>query len=306
MTRRLAIGALLLGCAHARTPEQKAMMARGDCAELLEAADAARAGEDNRLAADLAAACTKDKLASLMDGSAPAQALLWCGRARAARQPGCDHRQVIELTQKLLPHVTIGPPDETIRPDPMLAAALQQLGKDLNIAWDGEDPDVIVGKLTVTLDHLTSATVASVVDAKGGKQRVPATQHRFVARAQAQVELGEKTRMLHASEEARDSTWEASARLAVPAKFAPVVPATDDLKQRAVLAWLRALGKALAAEPPEDISADDDKGCVAYGLALNIASGNSLAAARGLGEPEKVASCEKLLGEPPGAGIPVP
>ena len=281
-------------------------MARGDCAELLKAADAARADGLQGLADDLAAACDKDKLAALVDRSSPAQALLWCGRARAAKQPGCEHQQVIELTQKLLPRVTIGPPDDSMQAEPLLAAALGQLGKELNLAWDAEDPDVIVGKLTVTLDHFTSPTMAAVVDGKGGKQRVPATQHRFVARAQAQVELGEKTRMLHAAEEARDNTWDASPRFAVQAKFSPVVPATDDLKQRAVLSWLRALGKALAAEPPEDIAVDDDRGCVAYGLALNIASGNALAAARGLGEPAKVAACEELLGEPPGAGIPVP
>jgi hypothetical protein len=304
--RPLAICALLLACAHVRTPEQKAMVKRGDCAELLRAADAARADGDGGLAAELAAACPQDRLLTLIDAASPAQALLWCGRATAAQHKGCGGQRVIDLTGKLGPHLTLGPPDEAAEPDPMLAAALEQLGKELNLEWEAEDPDVIVGKLTVTLDHLTFPTVATVADAKGGKQRVPATQHRFVARVEAQVELADKTRTLHATEEERDNTWEAAPRLSVAAKFEPSVPSSDDLKKRAVVAWLRVLARALAAEPPEDVDVEDDKGCVAYGLALNIAAGNPLAAAQGLGDPDKVSACEKLLGEPPGAGIPVP
>jgi hypothetical protein len=185
-------------------------------------------------------------------------------------------------------------------------AALDQIGPELNLSWDAAAPEVIVGKLSVTLDHVETPAVAVVVDAKAQKQRVPATQHRFVARAEAQVSLGDKTRTLHATEEARDSTWEAAPKLAVPAKLQPTVPPPDDLKQRAVLAFLRTLSKALAAEPPEGVSVADDKGCVAYGLSLNLTSGNPKAAAMGQGDPAKVAACERLLGEPPGAGIPVP
>ena len=281
------------------------MLGRHDCTELLKAADAARADDENRMARELAAACPAEKLVALADASTPAQALLWCGRARAAQQKGCDSARVESFMQRLKPHLTLGPP-EPAPPEPLLANALAQLGSELDLRWDADDPDVIVGKLTVTMDHLTNPTVASIVSANGAKQRVPATQHRFVARAEAQVELGEKTRTLHASEEARDATWDASPKLAVAAKFVPAVPPADELKQRAVLSWLRALARALAAEPPEDIDVTDDASCVAYGLALNINTGNPLAAARGLGEPDKIATCETLLGEPPGAGIPVP
>src|SRR5262245_50528149 len=201
--------AVLFACAHARTPEQQAMIKRGDCAELLRAADAARAQGQPDAASDLAAACATDKLMALTQSEPPAQALLWCGRAAAAGQKGCDAQRVSELAAKLNPHLTLGPPDAQTQPDPLFAWALDQIGKDLNLSWNAEQPDVIVGKLSVTLDHSTGATVATVPDAKGGKQRVPATQHRFLARAEAQVELGEKTRVLHAAEEARDATWEA-------------------------------------------------------------------------------------------------
>ena len=78
------------------------------------------------------------------------------------------------------------------------------------------------------------------------------------------------------------------------------------MKKRAVLSWLRALAKSIAAAPPEGIDASDAKGCVAYGLSLNLAAGDPSAAASGAGDPEKVAACEKILGEPVGAGIPVP
>ncbi len=86
-----------------------------------------------------------------------------------------------------------------------------------------------------------------VLHAKGNKQRVPATQHRFVARAEAQVELSGKTRTLRASEEVRDVTWEAAPKLAVAAKFDPSVPPPDELKKHAALAFLRTLARALAA-----------------------------------------------------------
>jgi hypothetical protein len=297
----------LLGCAHARTAAELAMMQRGDCAELLKAADAARAGGGGGLAGDLANACPAEKLAALVDRSEPAEALLWCGRARAALpEKGCDPKRVSELAAKLNPRLTLGPPDPAAPPDPLLGYALDQLGKDLNLGWDAENPDVIVGKLSVTVDHTVNGVLATVTDAKGRKQRVPAVQHRFVARAEGQVELAGKTRTLRASEEERDMTWDAAPKLAVPARFEPQVPATDELNKRAALAWLRALAKALAAAPPENIDVADVKGCVAYGLSLNLNSGDAGAAASGAGDPAKIAACEKLLGEPAGAGIPVP
>src|SRR5438270_884820 len=179
----------MLACAHGRSAEQKALLERADCAELLRAADAARAAGDPDLAADLAAACPQDRLSALLDRSPPAEALLWCGRARAALlKPACEAGRVSALA----------------------------------------------------------------------------------------------------------------------AKFEPAVPAPEELKKRAALAWLRNLAKALAASPPENVDLSDVKGCVAYGFSLNLAAGDPGAAAAGLGEPAKVAACEKLLGEPAGAGIPVP
>jgi hypothetical protein len=298
--------ALLLACAHARTPAQQAMIQRGDCAELLLAADAARASQQPELATALATACSADKLSELTDKSAPEQGLLWCGRAAAAGAKGCEPLRVAELASRLNPRLTLGPPDASTPPDPLLGAALEQIGKDLNLSWDAQEPDVIVGKLSVTVDHATSSATASVADAKGKQVRVPATLHRFVAKAEAQVELGTKTRTLRAQDEARDTTWEASPRQAVAARFEPSVPPEAELKKRAAVAWLRALAKALAASPPEGVDVNDAKGCVAYGLSLNLNSGDPGAAARGAGEPAKIAACEKLLGEPAGAGIPVP
>jgi hypothetical protein len=307
VSRTLAIlSGVLLACAHAAMPEHQALVRRGDCAEVLRAADGARARGEGDLAAELAGACAPDRLNALVEASTPAQALLWCGRAAAAQQKGCDPTLVAQLGARLHPHLTIGPPDEGTAPDPQLAAALDQLGPELNLSWSPNDPDVIVGKLTVSLDHVTTATSTTVVDAKGGNQRVPAVQHRFVARAEAQVGLGGKTRVLRATEEVRDFTWDAAPRQAVEAKFEPTVPAGEDLKKRAVLGWVRALAKALAAVPPEAVDVSDDRGCVAYGLSLNLSSGDPAAAASGAGDPAKIAACEKLLGEPPGAGIPVP
>jgi len=298
--------AMLLACAHARPPAVQAAMARGDCAEPLREADSARAGGDPGLASDLASACAPAKLAALVQASPPAQALLWCGRSEAAGQKGCDKQLVAELTGRLHAHLTIGPPDESMAPDPLLAWALGQLGNDLNLSWQAEDPDVIVGKLVVTLEHVTGRTSALVANAKGKEERVAAIQHQFVARAEAQVELAGKTRTLRASEEARDTTWDASPQLLVAAKFEPVVPAEDELKKSATLAFVRTLAKALAAAPPEAVDVSDEKGCVAYGLSLNLTAGDPAAARNGEGEPGKIAACEKLLGEPAGAGIPVP
>ena len=308
MTRTLAILAavLLLACTHQKTPEQHALMQRGDCAQLLREADAARAQGVGEIAAELAAACPADGLTALVDKSTPAQALLWCGRAAAAGQKGCSAETISQLASRLNPHVTIGPADETTPPHPLLSAALAQLGGELNLAWAAKDPDVIVGKLTVSLDHVTSSTVATVPDAKGENQRVPAVQHRFVARAEGQVGLAGKTRTVRAQEEVRDFTWDALPQKAVAAKFEPITPGSEELQKRAVLGWVRNLAKALAASPPEAVDVSDEKGCVAYGLSLNLTSGDPGAAANGAGDPAKVAACEKLLGEPAGAGIPVP
>jgi len=54
------------------------------------------------------------------------------------------------------------------------------------------------------------------------------------------------------------------------------------------------------------VDVDDDRGCIAYGLALNSSAGDENAAAQGQGDSDRIAACEKLLGLPPGAGIPVP
>ena len=120
------------------------------------------------------------------------------------------------------------------------------------------------------------------------------------------MELSGKTRTLRAGEEARDLTWDASPALAVAAKFQAQIPSDSEMKERAVRSWVRALAKAVAAAPPEGIDAADAKGCVAYGLSLNLAAGDPVAAANGAGDPDKVSACEKILGEPAGAGIPVP
>src|SRR5258708_17761656 len=126
VTRTLAILAgVLLACAHKPTPEQQAKMKRGDCAELLLAADAARAQGKSDLAADLAGACTPECLDKLVHQATPAQALLWCGRAAAARHKGCETKQVAQLAGQLRPRISIGPADELMQPDPRLASALQ-------------------------------------------------------------------------------------------------------------------------------------------------------------------------------------
>jgi hypothetical protein len=295
-----------LACAHARTPEQRAMMSRKDCRELLLAADQARADGDPGLASDLARSCEKDQHSRLVAQATPAQGLLLCGRAAAAGQTRCDARTLDDLKSKLQPRLTLGPPDETIPIDPLIALALEMVGGELNLSWNGSDPDVVIGKLNVSIEHVTSNTVATVEDVKGNKQHIPATQHRFVAKAACQVELGDKTRVLRAQDESRDMTWNAPPRYRVPARPQPQVPGEDELKQRAALAWVRVLGKALAMNPPETVDLDDDKGCVAYGLALNQSAGDDGAAAQGLGDADRVAACERLLGEPTGAGIPVP
>lgn len=301
---------LLLGCAHKRTPAAQALVARGDCRELLQAADAARAQANLDAASDLAQACSQDKLAALVAAAPPEQALLWCGRKGAAQQgsdkPACDAKTVSELAGRLRPRLRVGPADSSAPPDPVLSAAIGELAQETNLLYDAAAPEVFVGRLSLSVDHGTSATLALAPDARGKNQRVPGTQHRFVARAEAQVELSGKTRVLRASDEARDTTWEAAPKLAVAARFEPAVPPVDELRHRAALAWVRALAKALAAAPPEGIEPTDARGCVAYGLSLNLGSGDPFAAAAGRGDPAKIAACETLLGEPAGAGIPVP
>jgi hypothetical protein len=295
-----------LACGHARTPQQRALIQRADCKELIAAADAARVSGELELATDLAKACPKEQLNKLVEGSSPAQALLLCGRTAAAGHRMCEPLTVADLKARLQPHLTLGPPDAQMGIDPLIAHALQTLGNELNLSWNGTDPDVVVGKLVVSIEHVTNGTIATVPDSRGRSQHVPATQHRFVARAACQVELGEKTRTLRAQDETRDLTWQALPRVAVAPKNEPVVPADDELKKRAAVAWLRLLGRALSANPPETVDVDDDKGCVAYGLALNASAGDENAAAQGQGDSDRIAACEKLLGLPPGAGIPVP
>jgi hypothetical protein len=298
----------LSACAHSLTAEQETVVRRGDCAELLRAADAARAQDRGGLASTFANACSQPGLDTLVASAPdPAQALLWCGRAKAAQAAAtCDPAQIASLASQLHPRVTIGPPESGMTPDPELAAALAELGPQYNLQWDAENPDVIVGRLSIAVDHATSSTIALVPDASGAKQRVTATQHRFVARAQGEVDLSGRTRVLRATEEVRDVTWPAAPKMSVAAKFDPQVPPEAELKRRAALAWMKTLVKALAAAPPEAVDVSDARGCVAYGLSLNLMSGDPVAGANGLGDPAKISACEKLLGEPTGAGIPVP
>jgi len=303
----LTAAACLCACGHHRSPAEEALLRRGDCAELLRAADQARARRERALAKDLADGCPQDRLVELVGRVAPEEGLLLCGRASAAEaKASCSADLVGQLTANLHPRISIGPPDPADPGDPLLLQALAELGPAANLSWNAEDPDLVVGKLSVTVEHAQSATVASVADDKGNKQHVPATQHRVIARAEAQVELSGKTRTLRATDELRDLTWDAAPRLAVAAKFAPRFPADTEMKKRAVLAWVRAVAKAVASAPPEGIEVSDAKGCVAYGLSLNLAAGNQVAAASGAGDPDKVSTCENILGEPAGAGIPVP
>ncbi len=301
----------LLGCAHARTPAQTAMLKRADCAELLLAADQARAAEDPGLAHDLVRGCAQDQLSALVNSApTPALALLWCGRARAGLgdngKPSCASRQISDLSIAMHTPISLGPSDPGAEPDRLLIAVLGELAAETGLRFEKDDPQVYLGRLTVALEHTTSNTIASVTDSKGRKQRVPATAHRFVARAEIQLELGGKTRTLRASEEVRDVTWAEVPKLAVAARFTPVVPAEDELKHKAALTLVRSIAKALAAAPPETVDTSDVRGCVTYGRALNLGSNDPTAAARGVGDRDKIAACEELLEEPAGAGIPAP
>src|SRR5205823_5026577 len=82
----------------------------------------------------------------------PRPALRWCGRAKAAHAASsCDPARVASLASQLHPRVTIGPPESGMTPDPDLAAALAELGPQYNLEWDAEDPDVIVGRLSIAI-----------------------------------------------------------------------------------------------------------------------------------------------------------
>ena len=282
------------------------MLERRDCAELLRAADVARAGGDRSLARELASACPQEGLDQLA-AQAPPEALLWCGRARAAAgKPTCKPDRVFTLWQELKPRLRLGPADPDVPPDALLQAALAEVGPELNFSYDQEDPNVFVGRVKVTVDRSEVPTIAAAPDKEGKKRNVPATLHRVVARAEAQVDMGSRTRTLHANEETRDVTWAAQPRFAVEAKATPRVEGEEPLGKKAVVALLRAIARGLVATPPESIEPRDAATCLAYGLALAVTTADRDAAASGRGNAEKIAACEKLLGMPGGGGIPVP
>jgi hypothetical protein len=291
------------------TPEQQAWADKGDCAQLLRAADRARVEGTRRRARALAAACTESSFDALLEQAEPAEALLWCGRASAVLgregKPGCDYKRVGLLKEALRPKLSLGPPDPSSTPDPLLLAALEAIGPELNLIF-AADPDVIVGKVEITLEEQTTRGLTTVDDPSGHRRQLPSVNHRLVARCTAQVELAAKTRTLRASEEARAISWEAEPRWKIPAHPAVLPVSDEELKERATRSWLRAVAKALWLSPPETVDTDDDRGCVAYGLALNASSGNPDAAANREGDAVKIARCEPLVGEPEGGGIPVP
>lgn len=287
------------------------MRQRGDCAELLRAADEARAAEEPRAAEQLARGCPQDRFLALVSAAPPPAALLWCGRARAALRgaadrPACEAGRVSDLLGRLRPRITVGPADPAPAPDPVLAAALAAAGGALNLAYDNADPMVIVGTLDVQLEHQETSSYTQVRDPGGFRHSIPAVQHRFVARVEGQAELIGRTRTLRASEEARDVTWEGVPRLHIDGKPVPQVPPADELRKRAAVSWLRVLARNLAAAPPEGVDTADAAGCMAYAQALRAATGDPDAAMNGLGDPDRVAGCQRILGLPAGAGIPVP
>ena len=78
---------------------------------------------------------------------------------------------------------------------------------------------------------VTTSALPAVTLAKSVQQRVPATQHRFVAGMEAQVGLSGKTRVLRATDEARDVNLDASAVIsAATAKDEARVPPAEDSK----------------------------------------------------------------------------
>ncbi|HXN83606.1 MAG TPA: hypothetical protein VN883_14110 [Myxococcales bacterium] len=309
--RTAAAALILCACAHALTPAQQEMRKRGDCAELLHAADAARASGAQDVAEQLARGCDQERFLSLVSASPPAEALLWCGRARvnlrgSGDKPSCDGARVADLLVRLRPRITLGPADPEPTRDPALLAALEAAGQQLNFAYDPEDPMVIVGHLAVQVEHQQTSSYSAVPNAAGKRHTVPVVQHRFVARAEGQAEIVGRTRTLRAGEEARDATWDAVPHLGIAAKPLPEVPPEDELRRRAAASWLRTLARMLATSPPEGVDTGDAAGCLAYAQALNAATGDPDAAMNGFGDPERVATCERLLGMPAGAGIPVP
>src|SRR5262249_25182991 len=165
------LSAVAFACAHALTPEQEAAVKRGDCSELLRAADVARAQELFTVAEELAKGCAQGRLTALVSTATPADALLWCGRAKAARAEAFRGPATVgQAAAQLHPKLTVGPPDPDSPIEPSLAAALKQIGPDYNLGWDADDPDVIVGRLGIYIEHATNTSTAVVTDAKGAKQ----------------------------------------------------------------------------------------------------------------------------------------
>src|SRR5207302_1424437 len=116
---------------------------------------------------ELAAACPQPGLYKLVDEArTPAEALLWCGRARAAldRAIGslCPPERVFALLQTLRPHLTLGPAEPDAPADETLVAALREVGPELNLAWDQQDPHVYVGRVEVHVERSRSDTLAAV------------------------------------------------------------------------------------------------------------------------------------------------
>ncbi len=304
--------ACLLACAARRTPDQLALMGRKDCKELLLAADQARVAGDKGLARDLAQACPQAGLDALAaNAGAPAASLLWCGRARAALtdrsdKPSCAGEKVIGWMQELKPALTLGPADPAADRDPLLIAGIAAVGQELHLGYDHDDPVVYIGQIRVTIDRSDQDTLTRAPDPNGKKHQIAAQLHRLAARAEAQVEIGSKTRTMHASEESKDVTWAAEPRFAIPARFEPQLAEEEELKMRAVKSLLRTIARSLASSPPEAIETDDAPGCMAYGIAIAAATGDRTSAANRIGDEEKLDACEKILGVVEGGGIPVP
>src|SRR5207253_6213168 len=102
----------LCACGHHRSPAEEAMLRRGDCVELLRAADEARARREPSLAKDLADGCPQDRLVDLAARLPPEEGVLLCGRARAAdAKASCNLQLVAQLASSLHPRISIGPPD---------------------------------------------------------------------------------------------------------------------------------------------------------------------------------------------------
>jgi hypothetical protein len=310
--RLLSLAALLCACATTRTPDQLSLLQRKNCDELLRSADGARAAGDPLFARELASACPQEGLDALVN-SAPTswKAFLWCGRARAAlvegkQPPSCDPEKIRRLTSELRPLLTLGPADPESPPDAPLKDALDEIGPELHLSYDHEDPVVFMGMVRVAIDRSEWQTLAVAAGPDGRRHQIPATLHRVIARAEAQVELGSKTRTVHASEEVRDTTWDPEPRFAIQAHLQPQLEPEQELKRRAVQSLVRTIARSLASNPPESLDIRDAPSCLAYGLAIAVATGDRNAAATGVGDDEKVANCEKLLGLPVGAGIPIP